>query len=113
MPRYSCKTVLREKLNYAIHFCKSIDTDEYARVAMTSSSTTVPLGVGGGSGLPPGSGAGVDGCGSSGIRGGHGLDDTTTTLSDSEEGGAVGGGQHIGRREGELQVAVVTTIRLE
>ncbi|XP_046386640.1 E3 ubiquitin-protein ligase HERC2 isoform X3 [Ischnura elegans] len=105
MPRYSCKTVLREKLKYAIHFCKSIDTDEYARVAMTSStaSTTVPLGVGGGSGLPPGSGAGVDGCGSSGIRGGHGLDDTTTTTttsSDSEEGGAVGGGQHIGRRGG-------------
>jgi len=32
MPRYSCKPVLREKLKYAIHFCKSIDTDEYARV---------------------------------------------------------------------------------
>jgi len=32
MPRYSCKSVLREKLKYAIHFCKSIDTDEYARV---------------------------------------------------------------------------------
>ncbi|KAI8034196.1 hypothetical protein M5D96_013047 [Drosophila gunungcola] len=26
--------VLLEKLKYAIHFCKSIDTDEYARVAM-------------------------------------------------------------------------------
>lgn len=24
MPRYSCKRVLREKLTYAIHFCKSI-----------------------------------------------------------------------------------------
>lgn len=24
MPRYSCKKVLREKLTYAIHFCKSI-----------------------------------------------------------------------------------------
>ena len=24
MPRYTCKTVLREKLKYAIHFCKSI-----------------------------------------------------------------------------------------
>ncbi|XP_025832237.1 E3 ubiquitin-protein ligase HERC2 [Agrilus planipennis] len=36
MPRYSCKHVLREKLKYAIHFCKSIDTDEYARVAMAS-----------------------------------------------------------------------------
>ncbi|KAK4294466.1 hypothetical protein Pmani_032901 [Petrolisthes manimaculis] len=35
MPRYSCKAVLREKLKYAIHFCKSIDTDDYARVAMT------------------------------------------------------------------------------
>lgn len=34
MPRYSCKAVLQEKLKYAIHFCKSIDTDEYARVAM-------------------------------------------------------------------------------
>ncbi|XP_021378315.1 E3 ubiquitin-protein ligase HERC2-like isoform X2 [Mizuhopecten yessoensis] len=35
MPRYSCKMVLREKLKYAIHFCKSIDTDDYARVALT------------------------------------------------------------------------------
>lgn len=35
MPRYSCKIVLREKLKYAIHFCKSIDTDDYARVALT------------------------------------------------------------------------------
>lgn len=34
MPRYSCKSVLLEKLKYAIHFCKSIDTDDYARVAM-------------------------------------------------------------------------------
>ncbi|KAG5682896.1 hypothetical protein PVAND_012214 [Polypedilum vanderplanki] len=34
MPRYSCKAVLMEKLKYAIHFCKSIDTDDYARVAM-------------------------------------------------------------------------------
>ena len=24
MPRYTCKKVLREKLKYAIHFCKSI-----------------------------------------------------------------------------------------
>ena len=31
MPRYSAKRVLREKLKYAIHFCKSIDTDDYAR----------------------------------------------------------------------------------
>ena len=30
---YTCKSVLREKLGYAIHFCKSIDNDEYARVA--------------------------------------------------------------------------------
>lgn len=36
MPRYSCKVVLREKLRYAIHFCKSIDTDEYARVALSA-----------------------------------------------------------------------------
>ena len=35
MPRYSCREVLREKLKYAIHFCKSIDTDDYARIALT------------------------------------------------------------------------------
>lgn len=35
MPRYSCQAVLREKLKYAVHFCKSIDTDDYARVALT------------------------------------------------------------------------------
>uniref|UniRef100_A0A6P7FTJ3 HECT-type E3 ubiquitin transferase n=1 Tax=Diabrotica virgifera virgifera TaxID=50390 RepID=A0A6P7FTJ3_DIAVI len=35
MPRYSCKPILHQKLKYAIHFCKSIDKDEYARVAMT------------------------------------------------------------------------------
>jgi len=35
MPRYSCKSVLKEKLKYAIHFCKSIDTDDSARIAMT------------------------------------------------------------------------------
>ena len=35
MPRYSCIEVLREKLKYAIHFCKSIDTDDYARIALT------------------------------------------------------------------------------
>ncbi|XP_061183765.1 E3 ubiquitin-protein ligase HERC2-like isoform X1 [Saccostrea echinata] len=35
MPRYSCKPVLLEKLKYAIHFCRSIDTDDYARVALT------------------------------------------------------------------------------
>ena len=34
MPRYTSKKVLREKLKYAIHFCKSIDTDDYARVAL-------------------------------------------------------------------------------
>ena len=26
---------MREKLKYAIHFCKSIDTDDYARIALT------------------------------------------------------------------------------
>ena len=36
MPRYSGKAVLREKLKYAIHFCKSIDTDDYARVNLPS-----------------------------------------------------------------------------
>ena len=35
MPRYSCKDILRDKLKYAIHFCKSIDTDDYARIALT------------------------------------------------------------------------------
>ncbi|XP_066141939.1 E3 ubiquitin-protein ligase HERC2 isoform X1 [Euwallacea fornicatus] len=34
IPKYSCKHVLQQKLKYAIHFCKSIDKDEYARVAM-------------------------------------------------------------------------------
>lgn len=28
--------MLREKLKYAIHFCKSIDTDDYARIALTA-----------------------------------------------------------------------------
>ena len=36
MPRYSSKDILREKLKYAIHFCKSIDTDDYARIALTA-----------------------------------------------------------------------------
>lgn len=40
MPRYSCKSVLRQKLKYAIHFCKSIDTDEYARVQAVTNSDT-------------------------------------------------------------------------
>ena len=35
MPRYSSRAVLRAKLKYAIHFCKSIDTDDYARIALT------------------------------------------------------------------------------
>merc|ERR1711974_289765 len=39
MPRYTGKSVLREKLKYAIHFCKAIDTDDYARVALP---TTAP-----------------------------------------------------------------------
>ncbi len=34
IPRYSCKPVLEEKLRYAINFCKSIDTDDYARVGL-------------------------------------------------------------------------------
>jgi E3 ubiquitin-protein ligase HERC2 len=28
--------VLQQKLKYAIHFCKSIDTDDYARIALTA-----------------------------------------------------------------------------
>ncbi|XP_033632375.1 E3 ubiquitin-protein ligase HERC2-like [Asterias rubens] len=35
LPRYSCREILREKLKYAIYFCKSIDTDDYARIALT------------------------------------------------------------------------------
>ena len=35
MPRYSCKRVLREKLKYAIHFCKSIG--EFNQAYSTSS----------------------------------------------------------------------------
>jgi len=38
MPRYSCREVLQQKLKYAIHFCKSIDTDDYARIALTGYS---------------------------------------------------------------------------
>ncbi|XP_019484450.1 PREDICTED: E3 ubiquitin-protein ligase HERC2 [Hipposideros armiger] len=40
LPRYSCKQVLAQKLKYAIHFCKSIDTDDYARVALTGGPAT-------------------------------------------------------------------------
>lgn len=28
---------MNEKLKYAIHFCKSIDTDDYARIALPRS----------------------------------------------------------------------------
>ena len=52
MPRYSCKTILRDKLKYAIHFCKSIDTDDYARIALTGE------GLDGGGGGEAGGGAG-------------------------------------------------------
>lgn len=36
LPRYSSKEILKAKLTYAIHFCKSIDTDDYARIALSS-----------------------------------------------------------------------------
>ncbi|EDV24531.1 uncharacterized protein TRIADDRAFT_56425 [Trichoplax adhaerens] len=39
IPRYSSKEVLREKLKYAIYFCKSIDTDDYARIALNVDMT--------------------------------------------------------------------------
>lgn len=39
MPRYSCKLFLEEKLRYAINFCKSIDTDDYARVGLQEGLT--------------------------------------------------------------------------
>ncbi|KAL3879973.1 hypothetical protein ACJMK2_032247, partial [Sinanodonta woodiana] len=42
LPRYSCKLVLQEKLKYAIYFCKSIDTDDYARVALTGDDELTP-----------------------------------------------------------------------
>ncbi|XP_077975128.1 E3 ubiquitin-protein ligase HERC2-like isoform X2 [Styela clava] len=32
LPRYSSKAIMDEKLKYAIYFCKSIDTDDYARM---------------------------------------------------------------------------------
>ena len=35
MPRYSSQRILCEKLKYAIHFCKSIDSDDYARIDLT------------------------------------------------------------------------------
>lgn len=38
LPRYSSKEILREKLVYAINFCKSIDTDNYARTDLYHTS---------------------------------------------------------------------------
>ncbi|XP_048589232.1 E3 ubiquitin-protein ligase HERC2 isoform X2 [Nematostella vectensis] len=35
MPRYSSHRILCEKLKYAVHFCKSIDSDDYARIDLT------------------------------------------------------------------------------
>lgn len=37
MPKYTNVHVLREKLKYAIYFCKSIDSDDYARIDLTNS----------------------------------------------------------------------------
>ena len=34
MPRYTCKTVLREKLKYAIHFCKSIGKSDWYELSI-------------------------------------------------------------------------------
>ena len=42
VPRYSCKPVLEEKLRYAINFCKSIDTDDYARVNLQVECDSLP-----------------------------------------------------------------------
>ena len=36
LPRYSHPRVLSEKLKYAIYFCKSIDSDEYARIDLAA-----------------------------------------------------------------------------
>lgn len=36
---FHLQSVLLEKLKYAIHFCKSIDTDDYARVAIGNDPT--------------------------------------------------------------------------
>ena len=34
LPRYTSKKALKLKLTYAIHFCKSIDIDEYAHIGL-------------------------------------------------------------------------------
>lgn len=36
------QAVLMEKLKYAIHFCKSIDTDEYARIPIAMGDPSSP-----------------------------------------------------------------------
>lgn len=36
LPQYSSQDILREKLSYAINSCKSIDTDEYARIDISA-----------------------------------------------------------------------------
>ena len=40
MPKYTSKTVLKDKLSYAIHVCKSIDIDEYAHVNLNEEDRT-------------------------------------------------------------------------
>ena len=40
MPKYTSKTVLEDKLSYAIHVCKSIDIDEYAHVNLNEEDRT-------------------------------------------------------------------------
>ena len=40
MPKYTSKTVLKDKLSYAIHVCKSIDIDEYAHVNLNEVDRT-------------------------------------------------------------------------
>lgn len=36
---------MNEKLKYAIHFCKSIDTDDYARIALPRSMEESSVGT--------------------------------------------------------------------
>ena len=36
LPRYSTLSTLRTKLKYAIYFCKSIDSDDYARINLST-----------------------------------------------------------------------------
>ena len=42
MPRYTCKKVLREKLKYAIHFCKSIGKSILCTIIQNKEDASLP-----------------------------------------------------------------------